>query len=144
MLAVLCVLPLIFAYMDIIKVVTRSKQCFVDITSDVQNAVVKSGVDFGVCIIQSLHTTCGLNVNENADPDVTSDILVSLDSFVKDIGFKHFEGNSSAHVKTSLMGFSHSLVIDGGKVLLGDWQGIYLAEFDGPRTRKICIQINAV
>jgi secondary thiamine-phosphate synthase enzyme len=90
------------------------------------------------------HTTAGLTINENADPDVQIDMLKELNKIVpfKD-GYRHMEGNSAAHIKASLMGFSLQIPITGGRMILGTWQGIYFCEFDGPRTRKICVKISA-
>lgn len=113
-----------------------------DITREVKNYVHSSGVKDGIIVLQTLHTTCALTINENADPDVKSDILKDLGrKFPKEPYFDHFEGNSDAHVKTSLIGSSLSLIIDDGKVLLGTWQGIYLMEFDGPRLREVKMKI---
>ena len=113
-----------------------------DITREVKNYVRSSGVKDGIIILQTLHTTCALTINENADPDVKSDILKDLGrKFPKEPYFDHFEGNSDAHVKTSIIGPSLSLIIDDGKVLLGTWQGIYLMEFDGPRAREVKMKI---
>lgn len=113
-----------------------------DITREVKNYVRSSGVKDGIIVLQTLHTTCALTINENADPDVKSDILKDLGrKFPKEPYFDHFEGNSDAHVKTSLIGPSLSLIIDDGKVLLGTWQGIYLMEFDGPRAREVKMKI---
>lgn len=113
-----------------------------DITREVKNYVRSSGIKDGIIVLQTLHTTCALTINENADPDVKSDILKDLGrKFPKESYFDHFEGNSDAHVKTSLIGSSLSLIIDDGKVLLGTWQGIYLMEFDGPRLREVKMKI---
>lgn len=113
-----------------------------DITREVKNYVRSSGVKDGIIVLQTLHTTCALTINENADPDVKSDILKDLGrKFPKEPYFDHFEGNSDAHVKTSIIGPSLSLIIDDGKALLGTWQGIYLMEFDGPRLREVKMKI---
>ena len=113
-----------------------------DITREVKNYVRSSGVKDGIIVLQTLHTTCALTINENADPDVKSDILKDLGrKFPKEPYFDHFEGNSDAHVKTSIIGPSLSLIVDDSKVLLGTWQGIYLMEFDGPRLREVKMKI---
>lgn len=113
-----------------------------DITREVKNYVRSSGVKDGIIVLQTLHTTCALTINENADPNVKSDILKDLGrKFPKEPYFDHFEGNSDAHVKTSLIGPSLSLIIDDGKVFLGTWQGVYLMEFDGPRAREVKMKI---
>lgn len=113
------------------------------ITGQIEKIVGKSGVEQGQCIIFCPHTTAGLTVNENADPDVVHDILYQLDQMVPwhQSAYRHGEGNSAAHVKASLLGCRLTLIIDHGRLLLGTWQGIYLAEFDGPRTRKVYVHI---
>lgn len=124
-----------------IRVNTNAEGMY-DITREVKNYVRSSGVKDGIIVLQTLHTTCALTINENADPDVKSDILKDLGrKFPKEPYFDHFEGNSDAHVKTSIIGPSLSLIIDDGKVLLGTWQGIYLMEFDGPRAREVKMKI---
>ena len=126
-------------YLDIIT----NKRCeFVDITSRVQDLIDKSGIKSGIAFIYSTHTTAGITINENADPDVASDILSSLSKkFPKIDDYDHIEGNSDAHIKTSLFGLSVSVPIDDKRLILGTWQGIYLAEFDGPRNRKAAVKI---
>ena len=120
-----------------INISTSKNNQLVNITRDVQSAVTKSGVSDGICFVHIAHTTAGITINENADPDVVHDILLSLDDIVKNqSGFRHFEGNSTAHVKSSLMGNSTSVPVKNGKLQLGTWQGIYFCEFDGPRSRK--------
>ena len=119
---------------------TTQKEEFIDITGKVKDIVSRSGVKEGVCVIQSLHTTAGITINENADPDVKSDILKALKIFDRP-DYDHAEGNSSAHVKTSLMGTSQTILINGGKLELGTWQGIILGEFDGPRDRKVSVKV---
>ncbi len=114
----------------------------VDITSQVEDIVTGSGVRSGLCLIQVLHTTAGLTINENADPDVRVDIIEQLTRIVpfsKD--YHHNEGNSDAHVKASLVGFSESLFVDDSSLVLGTWQGVYLCEFDGPRRRYVVIKV---
>jgi secondary thiamine-phosphate synthase enzyme len=124
------------------EVRTPSHACLVDITSRVQRVVSQSPVGEGVCHIFVPHTTAGLTINENADPTVQSDILKELDKMVpwRD-GYDHAEGNAAAHIKSSLVGQSHLVLIDSGRLKLGTWQGIYLAEFDGPRTRKVWVKV---
>ena len=121
---------------------TGQAYAMIDITGEVQNIVSKSGVKNGICIVFVPHTTAGITINENADPDVIHDILDSLNNVFPVSGnYRHVEGNSHAHIKASLMGSSCSVIIEGGKLNLGIWQGIYFCEFDGPRSRKISIQI---
>ncbi len=115
----------------------------VDITAQVLNVVNDSGVEDGVCVIYCPHTTAGLTINENADPSVKHDILCGLDKMIPNIKFSHMEGNSPAHIKASLMGFSLQVLIQNGSLVLGTWQGIYFCEFDGPRSRNIHVQITA-
>ena len=130
--------------MDQIEVSTRARQDFHDISIQVQAVIVASGVQEGVCILFCPHTTAGLTLNENWDPDVRHDLGVGLDALspVRD-RYRHSEGNSPAHLKSSLVGASLSLIVSGGKLVLGMWQGVYLAEFDGPRRRRIIIKVMA-
>ncbi len=123
-----------------IPVKTNNKTELVDITSHVQESVSESNIKEGIVVIQSTHTTAGITINENADPDVKTDILKALEIFNRD-DYKHSEGNSDAHVKTSLMGSSATVIIKDNKLQLGIWQSIFLAEFDGPRNRKILIEL---
>lgn len=121
---------------------TNKPQEFIDITDIVQKEVERSGVEEGLVVIAVPHTTAGITINENADPDVIHDILDSLNNVFPISGnYRHVEGNSHAHIKASLMGSSCSVIIEGGKLNLGIWQGIYFCEFDGPRNRKINIQV---
>lgn len=121
---------------------TTSSQEFVDITHIVQDEVKRSGVKEGLVVVSIPHTTAGITINENADPDVAHDILSSLNEVFPISGdYRHMEGNSHAHIKASLMGSSCNVIIENGKLALGIWQGIYFCEFDGPRDRKIKIKI---
>ncbi len=125
-----------------ISVETKRKEELVDITSAVSEVVARWGVDYGICTVSVPHTTAGVTVNENADPDVKRDILLGMSSIVKnDFRFRHAEGNSAAHIKSSLIGCSVTLPVAGGKVALGQWQGIYFCEFDGPRKRKVWVSV---
>ncbi|UCC85826.1 MAG: YjbQ family protein [Anaerolineales bacterium] len=125
-----------------LQVRTSGRQSFEDITSQVQQAVSQSGVQEGLCHLFCPHTTAGLTVNENWDPSVQHDMGLALDDLVPQRrDFRHSEGNSPAHVKSSLVGASQTLFVDGGRLVLGSWQGIYLAEFDGPRTRKVLVKV---
>jgi secondary thiamine-phosphate synthase enzyme len=121
---------------------SRFRDELIDITADVMQTVSESGVQEGMCIVFTPHTTAAVTINENADPDVTSDIIKGL----KGIGFErmnfdHSEGNSPAHLKSSLVGCSETVIINKGRLVLGTWQGIYLCEFDGPRTRHVHVQV---
>jgi secondary thiamine-phosphate synthase enzyme len=128
--------------MDIIEIRTRAKEEFVDLTSEVGRVVTGSGIASGVCVVTVPHTTAGVTVNENADPDVRVDLLLTLRRIVPDsLAYAHAEGNSPAHVKAALVGSSVTLIVEGGRLQLGTWQGIFFCEFDGPRTRNVWIQI---
>lgn len=120
---------------------TGGKQDFIEVTEMVCEKIRQSGCREGLAHVYCPHTTAGITVNENADPDVKKDVLKSLDEIVEDIGFSHVEGNSPAHVKSSLMGCGKTFIVSGGKPVLGRWQGIYFAEFDGPRQREIILKI---
>ena len=128
--------------MDIIEIRTRAKEEFVDLTAEVGRVAAASGVASGVCVVAVPHTTAGITVNENADPDVRADLLMTLRRIVPDtLPYAHAEGNSPAHVKAALVGSSVSLIVEDGRLRLGTWQGVFFCEFDGPRTRKVWIQI---
>jgi secondary thiamine-phosphate synthase enzyme len=127
-----------------IDVSTRARQAFQDITAEVQAVVEQSGVEEGVCFLFCPHTTAGLTLNENWDPDVRHDMSIGLDAISPQRReYQHGEGNSPAHLKSSLVGASQCVLISGGKLLLGTWQGVYLAEFDGPRRRKVRVKVMA-
>lgn len=114
---------------------------FVDITGQVRKIVAAGKVQNGLCQIFVPHTTAGVTINENADPDVVTDMLAALRRMVPDLPYRHSEGNSPAHVKSSLIGCSLTVPIVEGRLCLGTWQGIYFCEFDGPRTRKTWVQL---
>lgn len=121
---------------------SQARTQLMDITAEIRQIVKKTGVQEGVCFVYTLHTTAGLTINENADPDVAVDILTSLNKWIPfSDGYRHSEGNSAAHIKSTLTGASLSLFIDGGKLVLGTWQGLYFCEFDGPRTRKVLVKV---
>lgn len=115
----------------------------INITGLVQEAVAKSGVQSGVATIFVAHTTAGITINENADPNVTRDMLNILDRMVpwRNADYQHFEGNTAAHMKASMMGNSTQIIVENGLLQLGTWQGIYFCEFDGPRQRKVQIKV---
>lgn len=120
---------------------THHREELVDITSHVHDALRELGLRDGALHLWSLHTTCALTVNEGADPDVASDMVRFLHQRVpRDAGFKHAEGNSDAHVKTSLVGPGLTLLVEDGELVLGTWQHVFLAEWDGPRERQIALQ----
>jgi len=111
------------------------------VTAQVRAAVKKSGVTSGVCMLFVPHTTAGITINENADPDVTRDIQMELNKVIPfDDGYAHTEGNSAAHIKSSLVGCQMNVFVEKGDLVLGTWQGIYFCEFDGPRTRKLYVK----
>lgn len=113
-----------------------------NITREVQAAVTESGIQSGICTVFAPHTTAGVTINENADPDVVHDILMEISKIVpmKD-GYRHMEGNSAAHLKASLFGFSQQVIVENGRLMLGTWQGIYFCEFDGPRQRQVYVKV---
>jgi secondary thiamine-phosphate synthase enzyme len=126
-----------------IQVRTNDRYEFVSITDEVKRAVRESGVDEGVCLVSSTHTTAGVTVNEDYDRDVPRDLAAACWSFIKalDVSFEHAEGNSDSHLLTSLFGQSQQLLVRGGEPDLGRWQGVFLAEFDGPRSRTVRVAI---
>jgi len=129
--------------MNIINVRTSSRTQMIDITEQVSEVVKKSGVKSGICTVFVPHTTAGITINENADPDVVHDILSEINKIVPfDDNYRHIEGNSAAHIKASLFGFSQQVIVEDGRLVLGTWQGIYFCEFDGPRNRKVYIKVS--
>ena len=123
--------------------VTTSKHTqMLDITDKVRRAVRESGVKDGICTVFVPHTTAAVTINENADPDVVRDFTTEIDKIVPwEDGYHHMEGNSAAHLKSSMIGFSEQIIIDDGRLVLGTWQGIYFCEYDGPRHRKLYVKI---
>lgn len=126
-----------------VKIRSKQREELIEITRDVESLLEETSLKEGVCHLFTRHTTCGLMINENADPDVKHDILLFLRELIPQYyeGFRHFEHNSDAHIKSSLMGASLSIPFNEGKLLLGTWQGIYLCEFDGPREREVLVTI---
>ncbi|MCX8161217.1 MAG: secondary thiamine-phosphate synthase enzyme YjbQ [Candidatus Saccharicenans sp.] len=125
-----------------LRLETSRKEEFLNITGKIQALVRESGLKSGLVIIFCPHTTCGLTINEQADPDVQADILTTLRKIVPDtLPYAHGEGNSPAHIKASLMGSSLMVMVENGELLLGTWQGIFLCEFDGPRSRKVWVKL---
>ena len=120
---------------------TGSRTELIDITRDVQKIVDTSGIDDGLCMVYVPHTTAAVTINESADPSVKRDILMVLNEMIPwDADYRHIEGNSPAHVKTTLVGSSELIAIENGRLVLGTWQGIFFCEFDGPRTRKVHVR----
>ncbi len=125
-----------------LSISTERRSEFVDITDEVQRMITSSGVKDGICHVYTTHTTAGIVINEHADTDVVRDINKMLDKLVPWIdGYDHAEGNSAAHIKASLTGTSQTIFIEKGKLKLGTWQGIFFAEFDGPRKREVLVKI---
>lgn len=126
-----------------IYVRTRKRYEFLSITDEVKRAVTESGVEEGFCIVASTHTTAGVTVNEDYDPDVPRDLAVAAEALISglDVSFRHAEGNSDSHLLTSLLGGAQHLLVRNGEVDLGRWQGIFLAEFDGPRERTVRLAV---
>ncbi len=121
---------------------TSARTEFIDVTAEVQEAVAATGVENGLCMLYVPHTTAALTINESADPSVRADILKIINDIVPwDDGYRHLEGNSAAHIKTTLVGSSEMLMIERGRLVLGTWQGIFFCEFDGPRTRKLHVNL---
>lgn len=131
--------------MTTFTVQSRGRNEMIDITAEVAQAVRQSGVEAGVCHVCVPHTTAGITINENADPDVPRDILAALAKGFPERGdYRHSEGNSDAHIKTSLVGSSVTVMIHAGRLVLGTWQSVFFCEFDGPRARKVhCTVIRA-
>ncbi|HVG44611.1 MAG TPA: secondary thiamine-phosphate synthase enzyme YjbQ [Longimicrobium sp.] len=131
--------------MEIVELRTSRRTELLEVTGRVQEVVDRSGVSGGVVVVQSLHTTAALTINENADPDVKHDLLAKLERLVphREPFYRHDEGNSDSHLKTSFFGPSLTVVVDGGRLVLGRWQGVYLCEFDGPRERRLAVQVMA-
>lgn len=122
--------------------IKTDKEELYNITSYVRQTLNESGVESGIAVIFCPHTTAAITINENADPDVQTDLLFALDKTYPDRPqFRHMEGNSAAHLKSSCVGASETVIIEDGTLLLGTWQGIYFAEFDGPRTRSFYVKI---
>ncbi|MGD9148324.1 MAG: secondary thiamine-phosphate synthase enzyme YjbQ [Anaerolineae bacterium] len=120
---------------------TRARSELQDITAQVQQILARSGVQEGVCHLFVPHTTAGLTLNENWDRDVRGDLVRALEAMVPDVPYHHGEGNSPAHLMSTLVGASETLLVRSGRLALGSWQGIYLAEFDGPRQRRLLVKI---
>ena len=125
-----------------LSVKTDSHTQMKDITRLIQDEVRKSGVKDGLCVVFTPHTTAAITINENADPDVVRDLNMELGKIIPwEDGYHHIEGNSAAHLKSSLVGASEHIIIEDGSLLLGTWQGIYFCEYDGPRSRKVIVKI---
>ena len=127
---------------DTLTVRSNHKADVIDVTDRVQQVVRESGVEAGLCHVYVAHTTAGVFINENADPDVTTDVLTTLEGLVPwENGYRHAEGNAAAHIKATLIGTSQTIPVRDRRLALGQWQGIYLAEFDGPRERRVQVTV---
>jgi len=128
----------------ILSVKTREHTELIDITADINQLIQKSGTDQGLCMIYVPHTTAAVTINESADPSVKSDILMILNQIIPwEANYRHLEGNSPAHIKSTLVGSSELIAIENHRLALGTWQGIFFCEFDGPRARKVDVRIMA-
>ena len=126
----------------ILSVKTRETTELVDITSDINRLVHESGVDQGLCMLYVPHTTAAVTINESADPSVKSDMLKIINQIIPwEAGYRHLEGNSAAHIKTTLVGSSELIAIENNQLALGTWQGVFFCEFDGPRSRKLQVRM---
>lgn len=126
---------------NIVNLRTSTRCELIDITREINDVLTRSGIDDGVALIYSPHTTAGITINEGADPDVRADIVRFLERLVpQNWGFKHMEGNSDAHTKTSFVGASETVIVSGGSLVLGTWQRVYFCEFDGPRNRNFFVK----
>ncbi len=124
------------------KVRTSSRNQFLNIDRQVQNIIDKNNMESGLCTVFVLHTTAGVTINENADPDVVRDMEMHLKKVVpKEPGFQHMEGNSDSHIKSSMIGPSLTVIVENGQLQLGTWQSIYFCEFDGPRQRSVMVKL---
>lgn len=123
------------------EVATSSRSQMLDITGKVREVLRQSGVQDGICVVYVPHTTAGVTINENADPAVAADILEHLGKLVPQGRYRHREGNADSHIKASMMGFSQVLLVEGGDLSLGTWQGVFFCEFDGPRRRRVQVKV---
>ena len=128
--------------MKTLTIRTNRRRELQDISSEVRSAIAESEVSDGLCVLWVPHTTAGVTINENADPDVKVDMLAGLERFVPaNAGYLHGEGNSDSHIQSTLVGPSLTLIVENGRPVLGTWQGILFCEFDGPRTRKMYVKV---
>lgn len=126
----------------ILSVKTRERTELVDVTSDINQLIQKSGIDQGLCMLYVPHTTAAVTINESADPSVKADILMILNKIIPwESNYRHLEGNSAAHIKSTLVGSSELIAVENRKLALGTWQGVFFCEFDGPRSRKLHVLI---
>lgn len=125
-----------------LSIITNKNVEMQDVTSKIRSLIKESGIKEGICTVFIPHTTAGVTINENADPEVVRDFTMEINKIVPfEDNYKHMEGNSAAHIKASIMGASETIIVHNGELLLGIWQGIYFCEYDGPRTRKMVVKI---
>lgn len=125
-----------------LNIQTTAHTQMLDITRKVQSAVAQSGINEGLCTVFVPHTTAAVTINENADPDVVRDFTTEIGKIVPwEDGYHHMEGNSAAHLKASMIGFSEQIIVENGRLVLGTWQGVYFCEYDGPRVRKVYVKV---
>jgi len=125
-----------------LTVKTNSQTELIDITASIQDVVHKSGLEEGLCFVFIPHTTAAVTINESADPSVKSDMLKVINQVIPwEAGYRHMEGNSPAHIKSTLVGASELIAVERGRLVLGTWQGVFFCEFDGPRTRKVNVTV---
>jgi len=130
------------AHTHVLDIKTTRRTELVDVTAEVEKLVAASGITHGVCQLYVPHTTAGLTINENDDPEVARDIEATLDRLVpRDAAYRHWEGNADSHIKSALTGVSQTIPIKNGRLGLGRWQAIFFCEFDGPRERQVCVKI---
>ena len=129
--------------MEVVTLRTSSRTELLEVTDRVQEIVGRSGVRSGIAVVQSLHPTAALTINENADPDVPRDLAAKIDQLIpqREPFYRHAEGNSDSHLKTSFFGPSLTVLVNEGRLVLGQWQGVFLCEFDGPRERRLAVQV---
>ncbi len=128
--------------MESIRVSTKKREEFIDITRDVDKVLSQAKIDSGLCVVFCPHTTAALTINENADPSVRRDIVNHLGKLIPEgKGYFHLEGNSDSHIKASILGSSLNIIVEDGRLVLGTWQGIYFCEFDGPRSREVYVKV---
>ncbi len=128
--------------MVVLNIKTSLKTEFVDITAKVQEALAATGLTEGLCMLYVPHTTAAITINESADPSVKSDILMVLNRMVPwEAEYRHGEGNSPAHIKSTLVGASELIAVEKGRLVLGTWQGVFFCEFDGPRNRRVLVKV---
>lgn len=129
--------------MKTLSLTSTRRSEMIDITAEIRKAVREAGIAEGTAVVFVPHTTAGVTINENADPDVVRDMLAGLERMVPfEAGYRHAEGNSAAHIKATLTGFAQTLIVTAGAPLLGTWQGVYFCEFDGPRRRSVHVQVS--